>query len=728
MWNDSQAGSAMDDNDSSPLFGSFLVKDADTNPVQKFRWVNTGSISDCYGNDRAGYNANNVPLPSECKATTTGLAAICWDQITYVNSSATGPFCTYKSLTPKACVGSAYPGVVYECQSVKASNQTNLIDFTYGTGAGSFELGNFLDNGYGYMGLAPGTTTITGWTVGGPGNGVDWVGKPFAVNTGSRAIDLINSSAGSVSTVIPTVTGQLYELSFYATTVSTGNALGTVSAGSVVNQSFVAPKTSGRDFANLVFGRFSFLFTATGSSTTVNFASTPNGSSCLPDCFGPEIDNVSVVAASEYFGGTLKTPASYEFTLEQNNKKTEAIQLINPGSIARSATLEIVNPQSGLTVAATQPNPISIAPGETKSLSLTIDDGSLPVGVYDGLLLKVTGDDGSTLYSSIKVNVVAQGALNLPDLTLSSVDIGFAMTNPGDPVTLTPTIRNQGKSPAANVVVRFFEFGVLLGETVIPQVAANGNTNTSIVVPMDATGDHLIRVVIDPDGAIQELDETNNEAGQIIQPGGSGPAATEGNILVSGSLPSTVYTNSLFTLSGRAVYDLLVNGARNTDYVVKGGSVQITVTGDGGTKWVYGDVHTDLNGNLAKSLQATTTPGTYHIAMTVTDQTFRGTRELVFSVVSPPLPHCLQFPLPSDCKPIEFLDYHQDPIDWPYLIKALYRLWQYTCPNNQCPPGAELFLPDNVYIYSEDMHFSKNNPAANEGYQLKTGHPVTSMG
>ena len=47
----------------------------------------------------------------------------------------------------------------------------NIIDSTYGAGAGSFELGTFVNNRFDFMPLAPGATTITGWTVGGPGDG-----------------------------------------------------------------------------------------------------------------------------------------------------------------------------------------------------------------------------------------------------------------------------------------------------------------------------------------------------------------------------------------------------------------------------------------------------------------------------------------------------------------------------------------------------------------------------
>lgn len=572
-----------------------------------------------------------------------------------------------------------------QIQVIQSTNQVNLIDATYGAGAGSFELGNFVNNGKDYKSLAPGDKTITGWTVG----GVDWLILPtYRSDTGVHSVDLRSNNANSIATVIPTVAGNVYRLSFGAATVSGYNNSGVVSAGSLVNQSFIAVESG--SLANQAFTPFTFLFTATDSSTEVRFTATGD-----PSVYGPAIDSVSVVSASDFFGGTLKTSSNYEFTLEQNAQKSEAIQLINPGSVARSATLEVVNPHTGLTVAVIGPNPISIDPGEIKSLSLNIDAGSLPVGGYDGLLLKMSVDDGSTLYSNIKVNVVALGAENLPDLTLGSGDIGFAVTNPGDPVTLTATIHNQGNSTASNVLVRFFEFGTLLGETIVPQVAANGNTSTSIVVPMDSSGDHLVRVVIDPEGVIPELNETNNEASQVIQPGGPS-VATEGNILVSGSLPSTVYTNSLFTLSGRAVYDLLVNGIRNTDYAVKGGGVQITVTGDGGAEWVYGNVHTDINGNIAKSLQAPATPGTYHIVMTVTDKTFIGKRELVFNVIEPPPPGTPPPPPPVT----------SGVGNW--ILSGNTWTWIWETPPNEYTPQSDL------RVFSENIYFSKNHPVLNE--------------
>ncbi len=185
------------------------------------------------------------------------------------------------------------------CILVSPTVDANIIDDTYGSGAGSFENGTFVDSGGYYMVLPVGSTTITGWTVGGPG-GVDWVSAPyFGTNSGLRAIDLIESSVGSISIVIPTIIGQTYDLSFYTATYSTGNALGAVSAGSLVNKTFSAPISLIQDISNPNYAPLNFQFMANGTDTTINFMSTPTGSSCLPDCVGPIIDTVSVSAASQ---------------------------------------------------------------------------------------------------------------------------------------------------------------------------------------------------------------------------------------------------------------------------------------------------------------------------------------------------------------------------------------------------------------------------------------------
>jgi hypothetical protein len=166
------------------------------------------------------------------------------------------------------------------------------------SGAGSFELGAFVSGGgnpnragAGYMGLLPGDHTIVGWTVGGPGDGIDWLTKPtFNADTGNRSIDLQHLTDSSIATVIPTVAGNVYEISFATASVSDYSNVGTISAGSLMNQVFVAPFSPALD--SQVFVPFSFVFTATGATTMIQFSATgPNSA------YGPVIDSVNVVSS-----------------------------------------------------------------------------------------------------------------------------------------------------------------------------------------------------------------------------------------------------------------------------------------------------------------------------------------------------------------------------------------------------------------------------------------------
>ncbi len=61
----------------------------------------------------------------------------------------------------------------------QACAATNLIDQTYGAGAGSFELGVFVPRGTSlsnFQSLLAGSATLVGWQIGGVG--VDWLAAP----------------------------------------------------------------------------------------------------------------------------------------------------------------------------------------------------------------------------------------------------------------------------------------------------------------------------------------------------------------------------------------------------------------------------------------------------------------------------------------------------------------------------------------------------------------------
>ncbi len=140
------------------------------------------------------------------------------------------------------------------------------------------------------MGLAVGSTTITGWTVGGPGNGVDWIKTPtYGAMNGLYSVDLVHQTSSSIATAIPTISGAVYELSFGVASVLNQFNTGLVTAGSLVNQSFTTTRSG--SFATQTFDPFSYQFTAAGTSTTITFFGTnQNGGTT----YGPVMDNVSV--------------------------------------------------------------------------------------------------------------------------------------------------------------------------------------------------------------------------------------------------------------------------------------------------------------------------------------------------------------------------------------------------------------------------------------------------
>lgn len=401
-----------------------------------------------------------------------------------------------------------------------------------------------------------------------------------------------------------------------------------------------------------------------------------------------------------FFGDSLSTLPDYEFSVEQSAQQTDAIKLFNVDTVSRSATLQVVNPHPDLSISLDVQNPVTVPAGAYETIPIQIDAASAPVGRYEDILLKVAVDDGSTLYSNITVFVTESGQADLPDLTVSSGDIRYNSGNAGNPGVLTATIHNRGSSSAANVQVDFYEFGSLLGTAVIDDIAGNSMVNTSITIPELTPGDHLIQVVIDSDETVPELNEGNNEASTIVQPPGL-PGPTAGHILVTGSLPTTVYTDSLFTLSGKAVYDLIVDGSRNTDYVVKGGTVQITIRDEAGNEWVYGDVHTDINGNIRKSLLAPSALGGYHLIMTVSDKTFVGERELAFNVIEPPPPGS-----PPPAPPLPPLSTGSG--QWDYNSATGGWTWTWTILPGEPTPQSDL------RVFSDNIFFTNNHPAANE--------------
>lgn len=154
---------------------------------------------------------------------------------------------------------------------------------------GSFESG---PNPGGFTTLSAGDTSITGWTV--TGSSVDYIGSYWQAADGSRSLDLSGNAAGGVEQTIATVAGQSYKVTFDlagnpdgAPTIKTIDV--TYDGGSAAFNF----DTTGHTESSMGWTPESFVFTATGASTTFDFSS----ADATP--YGPALDNVSISAVPE---------------------------------------------------------------------------------------------------------------------------------------------------------------------------------------------------------------------------------------------------------------------------------------------------------------------------------------------------------------------------------------------------------------------------------------------
>jgi choice-of-anchor C domain-containing protein len=162
-------------------------------------------------------------------------------------------------------------------------------------------LSNLITNGsfeqFSGVGTSAGSTTITGWTV--TGSDVDRVASSgWQSGDGSYSLDLNGFHPGGVQQVLATTPGVQYTVGFELSKNpgNTDHATALVSAaGSSQSYTFSDANSSG----DMKWSQQSFTFVATGTSTTVSFASTypTDATGGFPvNAQGPALDEVVIVS------------------------------------------------------------------------------------------------------------------------------------------------------------------------------------------------------------------------------------------------------------------------------------------------------------------------------------------------------------------------------------------------------------------------------------------------
>jgi hypothetical protein len=109
------------------------------------------------------------------------------------------------------------------------------------------------------------------------------------------------------------------------------------------------------------------------------------------------------------------------------------------------------------------------------------------------------------------------GEISSPQPDLIPTELVFSDDEPwvGDTIQIDATIYNGGTDDAADILVRFYSVSFEGVETAIGTdtitALAQEATDTASISWQTTAGYHLIKVIVDPDNSIQELNENNNE-------------------------------------------------------------------------------------------------------------------------------------------------------------------------------------------------------------------------
>ncbi|MBI2980540.1 MAG: hypothetical protein HYY41_06960 [Chloroflexi bacterium] len=218
---------------------------------------------------------------------------------------------------------------------------------------------------------------------------------------------------------------------------------------------------------------------------------------------------------------------------ESNNEKTITFPTLAPDFIVQSITWSPASPVVGETVTFTvtiknQGNAgttsfvahlyvgnffadpqdvqtLGVGGVVTKTFNWTAQAGSYVVKAVVDPYNKVLESNDSNNEKTVNFS----GAPT-PDLVIQGITWSPASPSVGEKMTITVTIKNQGKGIASNSYVAFYIDDVQLNSIGISSIGSGATDNETFTWTVEA-GTHFIKVVADANEVIVEGDENNNE-------------------------------------------------------------------------------------------------------------------------------------------------------------------------------------------------------------------------
>ena len=224
--------------------------------------------------------------------------------------------------------------------------------------------------------------------------------------------------------------------------------------------------------------------------------------------------------------------ANLEFTPPEPTDR-EAVTLhavvLNTGEVdAHHVLVQFIDMTTGVATPIGGEQFIELIPvGGSGALSATlaltgeVRDRKIQVQVDSNNLIPESNERDNTAAKTLPVT-----ASPLPNLVVMAETVGFAPSAPrqGDLVTITAVVLNNGAQPAQDIIVQFADMtsgrAVPIGEqqsiALLPaggsaMVQVHFDTSRLPVAPATGPGERRIRVEVDPNNFIRELDEIDNK-------------------------------------------------------------------------------------------------------------------------------------------------------------------------------------------------------------------------
>ena len=196
------------------------------------------------------------------------------------------------------------------------------------------------------------------------------------------------------------------------------------------------------------------------------------------------------------------------------------IAITNTGNGDDRVAIELTNVPTGLSLSQ-EAEEFIIGPGSTDYFTFTMFPSSiLTAGEYELNISLYRVKEGSLERLWVSSHTLIVDVLYYPDLAVSTGDIELSRYAPanGEDIQINVTVHNKGDSDARNVTVRVYPVtrsGSKLEDIDERNIAFLGmGDSTTLHIPWTATPPAVnkLLVQVDPDDAIGELDDENNNA------------------------------------------------------------------------------------------------------------------------------------------------------------------------------------------------------------------------